>query len=156
MLLSTLSAILKPAADYYSDYGYSDYGSGYGDDVAVAAMAGFYIVYIIFCLAISIVGVIAMWKIFDKANKPGWHALIPFLNTYTLFDVIYGNGLKFLLLLVPGLNTVLAFFMMYRLGKAFNKGTGFILGLIFLTPIFMMILAFGKDRYMGPQRDCFI
>lgn len=152
MILSTLSAILSPAADYYSDYNYG----GSGDDVAVAAMAGFYIVYIIICLAAAIVGVIAYWKIFDKANKPGWHAIIPILNMYTLFDVIYGSGWKFLLMFVPGLNTVLAFFMIYRLGKAFNKSTGFIIGLIFLTPIFLLILAFGKDRYYGPQKDCFI
>ncbi|MCR4645383.1 MAG: DUF5684 domain-containing protein [Oscillospiraceae bacterium] len=155
MFLSTLSAMIKPLADYYSDYGYSDYGSG-GEEVAMAAMAGFYVVYMVICIAVGVVGIIAYWKIFDKANKPGWHALIPFLNMYTLFDVIYGSGWKFLLMFVPGLNTVLAFFMIYRLGKAFNKSTGFIVGMIFLTPIFLLMLAFGKDRYMGPQRDCFI
>lgn len=154
MFLSTLSSFLMPAADYYSDYG--DYGYGGGDEAAMAAMAGIYVVYFIFCLAISIVGIIAQWKIFDKARKPGWHALIPFLNTYTLFDVIYGSGWKFLLMFVPGLNYVLVIMMMVRLGKAFNKSTGFIVGLVFLTPIFMMILAFGKDRYVGPQKDCFI
>lgn len=158
MHISTLSALLSkvlPLADYY-DYGdYGDYGS-YGDEAVVAAGIGIYVVYLIFCIAVAIVGVIAYWKLFTKARKPGWHAIVPYLNLYTLFDVIYGNGWKFLLMLVPGLNAVLAIMMMVRLGQSFNKSTGFILGLIFLTPIFLMILAFGDARYRGPQKDCFI
>ena len=30
--------------------------------------------------------IIAMWKIFNKADKPGWHSIIPILNVYDLFD----------------------------------------------------------------------
>ncbi|MBR3631096.1 MAG: hypothetical protein IKN55_11595 [Oscillospiraceae bacterium] len=160
MHISILSALLSkvlPLADYY-DYGdYGDYGyGGSGDEVAVAALTGFYVVYLIFCLVIGILGVIAYWKIFTKARKPGWHAIVPYLNMYTLFDIIYGNGWKFLLMLVPGLNAVLAIMMLVRLGQAFNKSTGFIVGLVFLTPIFLLILAFGDARYRGPQKDCFI
>jgi hypothetical protein len=36
------------------------------------------------------------------------------------------------------------------LAKSFAKGTGFAIGLIFLFPIFMMILGFGDARYAGP------
>lgn len=39
---------------------------------------------------------------------------------------------------------------MVKLGKAFNQSTGFIIGLIFLTPIFEMILGFGSAQYVGP------
>ena len=153
LMLSALLSKLPMLADYYDyDYGYG----GSGDDVALAAMAGFYIVYFIVMIAFSVIGIIAQWRIFTKARKPGWYSIIPFLNLYTLFDIIYGAGWKFLLLLIPGLNTVLAFFMYYRLGKAFGKGTGFILGLIFLCPIFILILGFDSSRYQGPQKDCFI
>jgi hypothetical protein len=37
------------------------------------------------------------------------------------------------------------------LAKSFGRGTGFALGLIFLSPIFLLILGFGSDRYLGPS-----
>ena len=38
---------------------------------------------------------------------------------------------------------------LYKLSKAFGHGVGFTLGLMFLNPIFMMILGFGSDQYQG-------
>ena len=38
-------------------------------------------------LAIAILGIIAMWKIFVKAGEPGWAAIVPFYNIYTLFKI---------------------------------------------------------------------
>ena len=38
---------------------------------------------------------------------------------------------------------------MVKLGKAFNQSTAFILGLLLLSPIFQMILGFGKAEYVG-------
>ena len=35
------------------------------------------------------------------------------------------------------------------LGKAFNKSSGFVVGLILLSPIFYMILGFGSAEYVG-------
>ena len=52
-------------------------------------------------LAIAVLGIIAMWKIFEKAGEPGWAAIIPFYNLYVLFKITWGNGWKFLLLLIP-------------------------------------------------------
>lgn len=41
--------------------------------------------------------------------------------------------------------------MLYMdVAKSFGKGTGFALGLIFLAPIFWLILGFGDARYVGP------
>ena len=36
------------------------------------------------------------------------------------------------------------------LAKSFGKGTGFAVGLIFLAPIFILILGFGPATYQGP------
>lgn len=38
-----------------------------------------------------------------------------------------------------------------KLSKAFGHGVGFTIGLFFLNPIFMLILAFSSDEYIGPQ-----
>lgn len=39
----------------------------------------------------------------------------------------------------------------YKTAKAFGKGVGFTIGLIFLQPVFLMILGFGSAQYQGPQ-----
>ncbi len=104
-------------------------------------------------LGLGIIGIIAMWKIFVKAGEPGWAAIIPFYNVYVLFKITWGSGWKFLLLLIPIANIVIAIITMVKLAKAFGKGGGFAVGLIFLSTIFYCILAFGSAQYQGvPQK----
>lgn len=38
-------------------------------------------------LAVAVLGIVAMWKIFEKAGEPGWAAIIPFYNLYVLFKI---------------------------------------------------------------------
>ena len=40
--------------------------------------------------------------------------------------------------------------LLFDLAKAFGKGPGFALGLIFLGPIFFPLLAFSDASYQGP------
>ena len=42
---------------------------------------------------------------------------------------------------------------MVKLGKAFNQSTAFIFGLLLLSPIFQMILGFGKAEYVGNSNN---
>lgn len=102
-------------------------------------------------LIFGIIGIVAMWKIFQKAGEEGWKAIIPFYNTYTLVKIVDGNGIKFLLLFVPIVNIVFAIMLMVKLAKAFGKSGGFAVGLIFLSLIFELILAFDNSEYQGPQ-----
>ena len=100
-------------------------------------------------LAIIVLGIVAMWKVFEKAGEPGWAAIIPFYNLYVLFKITWGNGWKFLLLLIPIANFVIAIITMVKLAKAFGKSGGFAVGLIFLSVIFYCILAFDQSEYAG-------
>ena len=100
-------------------------------------------------LVMSVVGIIALWKIFQKAGEPGWAAVIPFYNAYILFKITWGNGWKFLLLLIPIANIVIGIITMVKLAKAFGKSNGFAVGLVLLSSIFMLILAFGNSQYLG-------
>ncbi len=103
-------------------------------------------------LALAVLGIVAMWKIFVKAGEPGWAAIIPFYNLYVLFKITWGSGWKFLLLLIPIANIVFVIITMVKLAKAFGKSGGFAVGLIFLGVIFYCILAFDDSQYMGvPQ-----
>ena len=99
-------------------------------------------------MIINIVTIVAMWKVMKKAGKPGWVSLIPFYNTYMLFDMVYpGNGIRFLFLLIPFYNIYVLIKYQIDLAKAFGQSSVFAVGLIFLGPIFMAILGFGSSEY---------
>ena len=121
------------------------------DPAAAGAMAGAMMIYYIILLAVSIISIIGMWKMFDKAGKPGWAAIVPFYNMYCLFEIGWGNGWMFLLMFVPCVGTVFQIILFFKLASAFGRGVGFGFGLLFLSPIFYMILGFGEADYIGPQ-----
>lgn len=135
---------------------YYNYPSNYDIAIASTAIASFLMVYIVIILAIVIVQIIAMWKLFNKAGEKGWKAIIPIYNTVILFKI---SGLSPWLILVYlagvipfigwiaiiAMNAILA----YKLATSFGKDSGWAVGLFFLPPIFSMILAFGKSEYVG-------
>lgn len=126
---------------YYSyDYGYS------GMDGLLHMSAGM----TIFSLLLSALAIASLWILFKKAGEPGWAAIVPFYNAYVLFKITWGNGIMFLLMLIPIANFVIMIMTYVKLAKAFGKGGGFACGLIFLGIIFLPIMAFSKDIvYVG-------
>lgn len=112
--------------------------------------------YLGFMTVIYVLLIIAMWKIFTKAGKPGWASIVPIYNVIVMFQIIGLNPWLLLLYLIPVVNFVVAivFSIMQasRLSKAFGKGTGFALGLFFLNPIFLLMLGFGDSKYVGIQK----
>ncbi|MGQ2983657.1 DUF5684 domain-containing protein [Flavobacterium sp.] len=100
---------------------------------------------ILFALAIMIVMIIAQWKIYEKAGKPGWASLIPIYNIIVLLEIIRKPWWWILMLIIPIANIVFAIMMVNQLSKAFGKDAGFTVGLLFLGMIFYPILAFDKS-----------
>ena len=92
----------------------------------------------------------AMWKVFDKAGQPGWAAIIPIYNYIVWLQIIGKPWWWVLLLIIPLVNIVFVIIMYVELAKSFGKGTGFAIGLIFLSIVFFPILGFGDARYIGP------
>ena len=114
----------------------------------VGFIGGFFaFLLILIILACIVLTIIAQWKIFTKAGKEGWKALIPIYNTYTLLQILNMEPLLCLLMLIPVSSFMLGIVMNVKLAKSFGKGTGFAIGLILLTPIFYMILGFGDAKY---------
>lgn len=107
------------------------------------------LIYTIIVLAISVLMIVSMWKLFAKANYPGWAAIVPIYNMWTLFDIVYGNGARMLFLLIPFANFIFLILAYIELARCYGKSTGFGLGCAFLTPIFLPILAFGDSEYLG-------
>lgn len=103
----------------------------------------------IISLVLCVFVLVCMWIVFRKAGKPGWAAIVPFYNLYVLFDITWGSGMRFLLLLIPIYNIILGIQTQVRLARAFGKSGGFAAGLVFLPYIFIPLLAFGKETYQG-------
>ena len=100
-------------------------------------------------LVVGVLVIAGMWKIFTKAGKPGWAAIIPIYNVIVLLQIA-GKPLWWMMLLfIPIVNIVIAVMVMISVAKAFGKGTGFALGLLFLSPIFIPILGFSDAQYTG-------
>ena len=115
------------------------------DDGAATGGAGSSIVGLI----VGILVIAGMWKVFTKAGKPGWAAIIPIYNVIVLLQIA-GKPLWWIVLLfIPIVNIVVAAMVMIGVAKAFGKGTGFALGLLFLSPIFIPILGFSDAQYIG-------
>ena len=129
-----------------------DYSYEY-TSLETSSSAGGMIVYMIIMLAVAVFSIVAMWKVFKKAGKEGWAALIPIYNLVVLFQISGIDPKKLFWFLLPFIGQIIVFvylIMAYiNLAKAFGKSSGFAAGLIFLNVIFMGILAFDDSVYSG-------
>ncbi|WP_137284696.1 DUF5684 domain-containing protein [Halorussus salinisoli] len=93
--------------------------------------------------------VASMWKVFEKADEPGWAALIPIYNTYVMLKIGDNPGWYLLLMIIPIANLYAIGKMHVGIAKAFGKGVGWGVGLWFLPFVFFPMLAFGDASYHG-------
>jgi len=117
---------------------------------SAAAATGFGMGFYLFFLAVAVVSLVSYWKIFTKAGKPGWAAIVPIYNILVMLEIIGRPMWWIVLLFIPFVNIVAAFIVANDLAKAFGKTIGWTLGLIFLPVIFYPMLAFGNAKYGGP------
>ena len=143
-------------------------------------IGGLLITYFAFILLWWILQVVANWRIFTKAGEAGWKSLIPIYADYITYKISWKNRCMFWIWLVGmcllsyGAGTVdagtaasaasgmigtigaLMAFVSYvimnvKKSAAFGHGILFAVGMLFLTPIFTLILGFGSSVYYGPQ-----
>ncbi|NMC29347.1 MAG: signal peptidase I [Pelolinea sp.] len=111
---------------------------------------GFLFAYFLFIIAIVGFYLYCYWRLFEKTGREGWEGLVPGHNTVEMFKIIGRPGWWFFLLLIPIANIVIEIMVLFDLAKAFGKDTGFGFGLLFLSFIFLPILALGDAEYQGP------
>jgi len=99
-------------------------------------------------LALALVVIAGMWKVFVKAGKPGWASLVPIYNLIVLLEIV-GRPLWWIVFFLC-LGPIGWILLSLDLAKAFGKEVGFAVGLMFLPVIFMPMLGFGDARYLGP------
>ena len=91
--------------------------------------------------------IICRWRMFEKAGLPGWGAIIPFYDIYLRFKMAWRSWRWVLSLLFPPLFLIMTIVSYFDISKRFGHSGWFGLGLLFLNPIFIGILAFDKSVY---------
>jgi hypothetical protein len=119
-------------------------------DSSSGAGIGFAVVLWLVLLAIYVV---AMWKLFTKMGQPGWVGIIPLLNAYGIYKLAGRDWWWVILLLVPCINIVAAWFLASDTAKLFGKELGWTIVLFFFPGIGHIILAFGDSQYVGPNEQ---
>ncbi len=111
------------------------------------------IIFFLLYFAVIVGLLVAMWKIFEKAGRPGWESLIPIYGAYILITEIVKKEWWWLLLcLIPFVNIIAMIFICIALAKSFGRDTG--IGILCLFAIGIFILGFGPDKYLGaPEKD---
>ncbi len=120
-------------------------------DFPVAVFVTFLVIFGILWLALVIPTIVGLWKVFEKAGKPGWGAVVPFYNYWLIIEIVGRPEWWLVLLFVPYASLVVLVILMIDLAKSFGRTTGFGVGLALLSPVFMPLLGFGSDTYGGPS-----
>ena len=102
-------------------------------------------------LAVVVVVIASLWKLYAKAGEPGWAAIVPIYNIVVLFKIVGRPIWWIVLFFIPFANFVVLILLVFDLAKSFGKGVGFGFGLLFLPFIFYPILGFGDAKYVGPR-----
>lgn len=129
----------------------------------LAVVGGLLIFLIIIAIAAAVFMIIAYWKLFKKAGKNGWEAIVPYYNTWILNEIAGAHWLWFIALIVgsagmtaedPGLRSMAGAVVILadivvgiNIAKKFGKSTGFGVLCVLLPFIGYPILAFGSAKY---------
>lgn len=127
----------------------------------LAALGIFSFILIAIILVIIVIYFIGLWKMFQKAGKQGWEAIIPFYNSWTLVEISGLSWWWFFLVIADLLESILqldnlaticslvsivaSFFCNYNISKKLHQGTGFAI-LMTLFP-FVLIPMIGFSNH---------
>jgi len=100
-------------------------------------------------LAVIVLLIVSMWKIFVKAGQPGWASIIPIYNLIVLLQIVRKPIWWIVLMLIPIVNFIIFIILSIELAKVFGKSTGFGVGLALLGFVFFPILAFSDATYQA-------
>ena len=155
-----LSALAQSFGITYS-YNYSTGGNSTAS--SSSGLPHFFVVLLPVFAVLAIVTIVAMWRLFQKAGRPGWAAIIPIYNSWVLFEVSGKPGWWALVSIVANfipfvgwiVTVVLYILAALELAKRFGKSISFaVLGLIIFSFVGFWILGFGKDQYQAvPDGD---
>lgn len=142
--------MLQAITTLAQDYTYYTYTTPTADS---GGWGAFLVGYSIFFAIFLIPTIAGLWKMFQKAGKPGWAALIPIYN-FIVYLQIVGRPVWWLLFLllgfIPFVGIIVGIILANDMAKSFGKDVGYTV-LLFLVPfVGYPILGFGSAQYKGP------
>ena len=102
--------------------------------------------YFIWILSFGILYIYSYELLFMKMNIPWWAALIPIYNIVAFANAVQEKKILNLLLLVPIIGEIYLLYLLYKMGKDFNKPG---LLTILLFGIMVPIIAYGSSAFKG-------
>lgn len=133
------------------EYTYNLGNTAASDSTVMTILASMGIAYWIILLAIEVVIIVSMWKIFVKAGKAGWISLIPFYNLWTLFEIGGQKGAYIFFMFIPCAGPIIYLVFEIKayleIAKRFGKDTAFGVLSIFFPFVTFPILAFSDAKY---------
>jgi hypothetical protein len=123
------------------------------DYTTTTASSGMSATWLIVTLIIVVLEIAGLWRVFQKAGRPGWAAIIPIYNIYTLVKIAGRSGWWVLLYLIPIVNIIVSIVIALDIAKAFGKSSAFgIIGLWLFGFIGYPMLGFGDASYKTAQK----
>lgn len=98
----------------------------------------------ILVLAIVIAG---LWKAFEKADEPGWAAIVPLYNLWVMVRISDNDWWWFLLFLIPIVQIIALIKVSVDVSEQFGQGLLFGIGLWLVPVVFWPLLGFGDYEY---------
>jgi hypothetical protein len=107
----------------------------------------------LFYLAFIVLIVAGMWKLFVKAGKPGWAAIIPIYNIIVMMEITGKPIWQIVLFFIPLANLYVLITLGVSFCRSFGKfGIGNYLFYFFLGFIAIPMWGFSDEtRYLGPS-----
>ena len=102
-------------------------------------------------LAVVVVSIASLWKLYTKAGQPGWAGIVPIYNIIVLLTIVGRPIWWIALFCVPFVNFIVLIIVFIDLAKSFGKDLGFAIGMVLLSFIFLPMLALGDSQYVGPS-----
>src|SRR3990172_4051958 len=99
--------------------------------------------FFVFVIALVVLMIGSVWKVFTKAGKPGWACIVPIYNVIVLLEIAGKPLWWIILMIIPLVNIVIAILLAIEVAKNFGKTAGFGIGLALLPFIFYPMLAWG-------------
>jgi len=98
-------------------------------------------------LAIVVVIIAGMWKMYAKAGEAGWACLIPIYNIFVLVRIAGRPWWWLFLFLIPVVGWIIGIIVTHDVSKRFGFGVGMTLLLLFLPFIGYPVIGFGSAAY---------
>lgn len=150
-LLAVAEEFTPEATTYADPSAYATPLTTSADPAATGAALAFFGFFWLFAMILAIVGIVAMWKIFTKAGKPGWAAIVPIYNYIILMEIIGRPTWWVVLFFVPLVQVIVMVITAIDLAKSFGKSEVFgVVGLVLFSLIGYLMLGFGDAKYVGP------